>query len=92
MAEISVTERSKSLYEVRVAARGTITTHEVSVDQDTVAGLAPGRSTEAVIEASFRFLLDREPQESILSSFDLQIINRYFPDYEEQLGSYLPAD
>lgn len=92
MAEISVTERSKSLYEVRVADRGTMTTHEVSVDQETVDGLAAGRSAESVIEASFRFLLDRESQESILSSFDLQIIGRYFPDYEKQLDSYLVAD
>jgi len=92
VAEISVTKHSKSLYEVRVADRGTLTTHEVSVDQETVAGLAAGRSAEAVIEASFRFLLERESQESILSSFGLQIIGRYFPDYEEQLGSYLAAD
>ena len=92
MAEISVSKRSKSLYEVRVADRGTVTTHDVSVDQETVDRLAAGGSAESVVEASFRFLLERESQESILSSFDLQIIGRYFPDYEKQLGSYLAAD
>ena len=27
------------------------------------------------------FLLEREPKESILGSFELPVIERYFPDY-----------
>ena len=92
MARISVTARSVSLFEVSVVEGGTTTTHSVSADQATIDHLAAGRSAEAVIEASFRFLLDREPKESILSAFDLQVIGRYFPEYEDRLGSYLAAD
>ena len=36
-----------------------------------------------------RFLLEREPKESILSRFDLPIISRYFPEYEEEIGERL---
>ena len=39
-------------------------------------------SAEKLLEASFRFLLDRESNTSILSSFHLPVINRYFPEYE----------
>jgi hypothetical protein len=38
-----------------------------------------------VVEASFAFLLEREPRESILRSFDLSEISRYFPEYEREL-------
>ena len=36
----------------------------------------------AVVEASFDFLLQREAPSSILRSFDLMDIARYFPEYE----------
>jgi hypothetical protein len=32
-------------------------------------------------EASFEFLLEREPASSILSQFALPVIERYFPEY-----------
>ena len=35
-----------------------------------------------MVRRSFEFLLEREPPESILRSFDLTVIGRYFPDYE----------
>jgi len=34
------------------------------------------------VRESFRFLLEREPKESILREFDLSVIKRYFPDYD----------
>jgi len=34
--------------------------------------------------ATFRFLLEREPKESILGSFELRDIARYFPEYGER--------
>ena len=46
---------------------------------------------EACVEAAFRFLLDREPKESILARFDLSVIQRYFPDFERELPRYLGA-
>ena len=42
-----------------------------------------------LLEASFRFLLERESNTSILSSFDLPVIGRYFPEYEREIRQNL---
>ena len=36
-----------------------------------------------------RFLLDREPKESILSAFDMRVVQRYFPEFEDAFPGYL---
>lgn len=41
------------------------------------------------VEAAMRFLLDREPKESILSAFDIGVIRRYFPEFDDALPDYL---
>ena len=41
------------------------------------------------IEAAFQFLLDREPQETILRRFDITMISSYFPEFERELPRYL---
>jgi len=41
---------------------------------------------ESLVEESFRFLLEREPNTSILRDFDLPLIARYFPEYEKEIG------
>jgi hypothetical protein len=40
---------------------------------------------ERVVRASFEFLLEREPASSILGEFSLDVIARYFPEYEDEL-------
>ena len=47
---------------------------------------------ERFLDAAFRFLLDREPKESILRRFDAEIIGRYFPEFERELPHYLSMD
>ena len=48
--------------------------------------LTAGKHTpERCVEVAFRFLLDREPKESILARFDLSVITRYFPEYEVEI-------
>lgn len=89
MSEITVTALGEGSYEVAVVDSGSASTHIVSASEAVVADLAPGQTPETLIAASFRFLLDREPKESILSSFDLPVIGRYFSDYETSLASYL---
>lgn len=42
-----------------------------------------------LIKYSFEFLLDRESNKEILSSFELKIISRYFPDYETKIKKKL---
>jgi hypothetical protein len=52
--------------------------------------LTAGKHTpERCLEAAFRFLLDREPKESILGRFDIAVISRYFPEFEKDLPDYL---
>lgn len=46
---------------------------------------AGGVEPAALIEESFRFLLEREPNTSILRSFDLGVIGRYFPEYQDAM-------
>ena len=48
-------------------------------------------SQEECIEASFLFLLDREPKEAILEKFELSVIGRYFPDFESQFQKYVKS-
>jgi len=46
-----------------------------------MARYAPDATPEELLDASFRFLLEREPKEAILGRFELPIIERYFADY-----------
>ena len=61
------------------------TTHEVSVDRATLDDMAPGVSPEELVRISFEFLLEREPRQSIMRSFELPIIGRYFGDYRDEV-------
>jgi hypothetical protein len=65
------------------------TTHEVSVDRDTLDDLAPGTPPEDLVRTSFDFLLEREPREAIMRRFELPIIGRYFGDYRDEIGRRL---
>jgi hypothetical protein len=60
-----------------------ITEHRVRVGATDLERLDPGASDPHVlVDRSFGFLLARESASSILGSFDLMEIARYFPDYE----------
>lgn len=72
-------------FQVTVTGGGSSTMHAVVVDTEVPAGVDPAE----LVEASFRFLLDREPKESILARFDLSLIARYFPEYPDRIGDYL---
>ena len=66
------------------------THHRVRVTRIDLARLDPGGvDPVALVLASFDFLLEREPKESILRTFDLSVIGRYFPDYETEIGQRL---
>ena len=84
MAEITVEPLEGRQFEVTVAEGGSESTHVVTVDLGQ-----KGISDEHLVESSFRFLLDREPKESILSEFKLSEIERYFGEYHDRIGDYL---
>ena len=75
-----------------VTIKSTATTqHRVRVAKSDVERLAASRSTEELIRESFRFLLERESNTSILRSFDLPVIGSYFPEYEEEIQKRLKS-
>jgi hypothetical protein len=79
---ITVKKQNQDEYLVKVEKKE----YKVSLDDKYWQDLTGGRITkEELIEKSFDFLLEREPKESILSSFNLKVINRYFPDFEEEI-------
>jgi hypothetical protein len=41
---------------------------------------------EMLVQKSFEFLLERESNTSILRSFDLPVIQRYFSEYERTIS------
>ena len=82
MAEITVALRGEDRYLVTVKDGGSESEHEVTVTPEDVARYAgAGGSAEKLLVASFEFLLEREPKESILGRFELPVIERYFPEY-----------
>jgi hypothetical protein len=77
----------------RVTVEGpTTTTHTVTLSPSYYEKLTDKRVTqEVLIEKSFEFLLERESNTSILRSFELPLIGRYFPEYEKTIGTRLAA-
>jgi hypothetical protein len=88
-AKISVQAASGAKYRVTVEQGQTKTTHEVGVSPQELAKYSGGAAAERLLEASFEFLLEREPKESILRSFDLSDIEHYFPEYPKQIRQRL---
>jgi hypothetical protein len=65
---------------------GSSTVHEVRIDAGSVRLAERFASHAAFVEACLRFLLAREPKESILPDFDVGVIGRYFPDWDRTLS------
>ena len=89
MSTITVEPTGDSRYSVTVADGSSQSAHEVTVTREDVDRYAAGESPERLVEASFEFLLEREPKESILSRFELPVIERYFPDYPQRIRQAL---
>ena len=85
MANIRIEEIDASIYQVTVVAQ-TTSIHIVTVEADYAQKLSHGRIDNiTLLKKSFEFLLQREPNTSILRSFDLSVISRYFPEYESEM-------
>ncbi|MFP4171916.1 MAG: hypothetical protein ACLFV4_03290 [Candidatus Hydrogenedentota bacterium] len=83
---ISVEKIDDKTFNVTVNKSGT-TQHKVTVPDDYHQKLTKGQiSKKELIKRSFEFLLEREPNTSILRSFDLPVISQYFPEYERTIG------
>jgi hypothetical protein len=77
-------------FEVVVREGNGETRHHVTMAKATCERLTGGKhAPEDCLEAAFRFLLEREPKEAILGRFDVTVIERYFPEFEQALPRYL---
>ena len=78
---ILIKELSDEEFQVTVNATNS-TSHNVTLTDDTHQNLTNGKvSKKELIEFSFKFLLEREPNTSILFSFELSVISSYFSEY-----------
>jgi hypothetical protein len=85
-----ISEGDPLAFEVMVREGKGETRHQVTMGRATRDRLtAGGHTPESCLEAAFRFLLDREPKESILGRFDATVISRYFSEFEQELPRYL---
>ena len=90
MAEETIDVRHSAGDEWLVTIKGAVTTHHrVRVTKAELERLGAGKPAEDLLKESFRFLLEREPNTSILGSFDLSLIGRYFPEYEREIRTRL---
>jgi hypothetical protein len=86
VAEIAVSPLGAGRFRVRVAEDDSSTEHEVAVSAVDLERLGAGYpSPEAFVRACFEFLLEREPKEAILRSFDVTLIGRYFPEFDSTI-------
>ena len=77
------------IFEVTVS-NGNSTTHKVNLTREYYDHLSLSDTTPTkLVEGSFRFLLEREPKEMILRTFDLKIISHYFSEYERKISKYV---
>ncbi len=78
---VSITKVSDNKFSVTVSLE-TITKHVVLIDDKTHLKLTNGRiSKENLLKISFKFLLERESNSEILTSFNIMVIQNYFPEY-----------
>ena len=85
---ISVTAKGQDTFEVVVTTQST-TTHSVTISDAIHTQLTNWKiSKETLLEKSFEFLLEREPNTSILSQFKIEVISKYFPDYVGAAGEW----
>ena len=86
--ELLITELSKDKFEITVKA-DQLTKHVVSVTDQMLLNLTKNKiSKEELLNFSFNFLLEREPNTSILSKFDIIVISKYFPEYISKVENY----
>ena len=83
---IEVTKKSCCNFAVKINLESK-TEHIVTISDVYYTKLTKGKITKLeLVKKSIEFLLKKEPQYSIMSKFNLNIIQNYFPDFEEVVG------
>lgn len=91
MATIDISHAAGNDWTVEVRDDSGSTRHTVEVTPDALARYGGGAEAEDLLRESFRFLLEREPKEAILRRFEISVIERYFPEYPDEIRRRLGA-
>ena len=68
------------------------TQHRVTLSRKDFERLSGGAEAERLIDAAFRFLLDREAKESILARFDVSVDRALFPGVRAEAAALSRAE
>ena len=86
--EVLINNISKDMYQIQVNDKQK-TIHQVYLSDEVHLDFTNNKiSKEELIKFSFEFLLKRESNTSILSSFELDIISKYFPEYLQNIKKF----
>ncbi|MGH9692338.1 MAG: hypothetical protein ACRD4C_14875 [Candidatus Acidiferrales bacterium] len=89
---IQVEQIKEGDFQVRVMEGASQSSHRVTVQAEDYRRLSGGKIEPAeLVRRSFEFLLEHEYKESILPSFDLMEIQRYFPGFASEMQRRLSA-
>jgi hypothetical protein len=92
MASVSITERADGRFRVDVTDGRNTTTHLVAIPEGFASRIGCGGTDPGeLVGKSFEFLLEREPPSSILREFSLDVISRYFPQYQREIAERLSS-
>lgn len=92
-AKIDIAKSGETEFFIRVTEGRSSTSHRVTVRQEDYQRITAGKITqEELLKRSFEFLLEHESKESILPTFDLMVIARYFPNYEKEIRKGLASN
>ena len=87
--EILIKKNDKNTFAVSIES-SINSNHIVTLNDDIHNEMTKGfKSKEELILFSFKFLLERENNTSILSNFNLEIIQNYFPEYKNEIQNWL---
>ena len=86
--EILIKKNDKNTYAVFIE-NPVKSNHIVTLNDDIYFEMTEGiKSKEELILFSFKFLLERENNTSILSNFNLETIQNYFPEYKNEIQNW----
>ena len=87
--EILIKKNDKNTFAVFIES-SVNSNHIVTLNDDTHFEMTEGiKSKEELILFSFKYLLERENNTSILSNFNLEIIQNYFPEYKNEIQNWI---
>ncbi len=85
MKILQLTDFPNAEFEVSIVSKNN-SVHRVFLSEKYYQELTQGQiEPHDLIERSFSFLLEREPNTAILSEFNLRKISEFFPEFEQEI-------